>query len=173
MELVLDEVVLDASARLLSIEWLLLQDPRRRPDPEHPLLPGQKHPGLGCLRIVIGMLVMACERLGFDGVTVVPSHYHVAAQARRLMSFWDPADEAAFIAIGKATQGMNLFQASIAIAEGDVVDVAGRVVSWKPSRMVLPVSAALRERLDGPGYARAVEDAARAMSLRRSAGADG
>ena len=51
------------------------------------------------MRIVVGMLVMAAERLGYDGITLVPSHFHVAAQARRLFRFLDPADEAMFLAL--------------------------------------------------------------------------
>ncbi len=165
IELLLDDVVVE-DRRMLSIEWLLLQDPWRAPRPDEPLLPGQKHPGLGCLRIVVGMLVMAAERLGYDGVTVVPSHFHVAAQARRLFRFLDPSDEALFLALGRATSGMTLFQASNALAAGQVVDATGNPVGYKPSRMVLATSASLREHLASPAYARAVE--AHARDLRPS-----
>ncbi len=166
IELVVDEVRVEA-LRMLSIEWLLLQDPRRKPTADEPLLPGQKHPSLGCLRIVVGMLVMACERLGFDGLSLVPAHFHVAAQARRLLRFLDPAAESFFLSLSRATAGSSLAEASLAIAAGRVVDrETGRAVAWKPSRMVLAVSPELLARLDGPAYARAVEDAARATTLK-------
>ena len=160
IELLVDEVLVD-DAKMLSIEWLLLQDPWRKPPPGEPLLPGQKHPGLGCLAVVIGMLVMAAERLGYEGVTIVPSHYHVAAQARRLFAFLDPADEAFFLALGRATTGMTLFEASKALAAGEVVDAAGVPAAWKPSRMVLATGERLKARLASTSYARAVEAAAR------------
>lgn len=160
IELLVDEVVAGGS-RLLSIEWLMMQDPWREPKPGEPLLPGQKHPGLGCLPIVVGMLVMAAERLGYEGVTHVPSHYHVAAQGRRLFRFLEPADEAFFLALNRATAGMTLFEASNAIAAGRVVDDTGAPVFWKPSRMVLPTGEALKAKLASAAYAREVETAAR------------
>ncbi|MBL9026970.1 MAG: histone deacetylase [Myxococcales bacterium] len=162
IELLVDEVLVDG-ARMLSIEWLLLQDAWRKPPPGEPLLPGQKHPGLGCLAIVIGMLVMAAERLGYEGLTVVPSHYHVAAQARRLFAFLDPTDEAFFLALSRATHGRTLFEASKALAAGEVVDDKGVAVSWKPSRMVLATGENLKARLASAAYARAVEAAAREL----------
>jgi acetoin utilization deacetylase AcuC-like enzyme len=166
LELVTDETVLEGGLRLLSIEWLLLQDPRRAPTPREPLLPGQKHPGLGCLRIVVGMLVMACERLGYDGISLVPSQYHVAAQARRLFTFFDPSDEAFFLALERATRGLPLHEASTAIAAGRIRDArTSEVVSWRPRRMVLPVNQALKERLSSPAYAKAVEDEARKLAF--------
>lgn len=165
IELLIDDVVVDQN-QLLSIEWLLLQDPRRVVPSGDPLLPGQKHAGLGCLRIVIGMLVMAAERLGYEGVTVVPSHFHVAAQARRLLRFLDPADEAFFLALSGATAGLSLFEASKAIAAGAVTDESGAPVYWRPSRMVLATGPVLAARLDSPAYARAVEETARTLELR-------
>ncbi|NUO49575.1 MAG: histone deacetylase [Polyangiaceae bacterium] len=164
LELLIDDVVVE-STQLLSIEWLLLQDPRRGAQAGQPLLPGQKHPGLGGLRIVIGMLVMAAERLGYEGVTVVPSHFHVAAQARRLMKFLDPADEAFFLALSAATAGLTLFEASKAIAAGAVTDEEGKPVHWRPSRMVLVTGPTLAARLESPEYAREVEKAARTLRL--------
>lgn len=152
--------------RCLSVEWLLLQDPRRAPRADEPLLPGQAYPGLGCLRIVIGMLVMAAERLGFDGVTVVPSHFHVAVQAKRLMSFLDPRDEAYFLAVRDATRGLSLLQASNALANGKLRDTeTGEPLKWRPRRLVVGVSAALRQRLSSDAYAAQVEAAARSVSL--------
>jgi acetoin utilization deacetylase AcuC-like enzyme len=169
IELVLQETVLEPGLRLLSIEWLMLQDPRRTADAEHPLLPGQRHPGLGAMRIIAGMLAMACERLGLDGLTIVPSHYHVAAQGKRVMSFHDPEDEARFLALEQATRGMPLFEASRAIAEGRVVDQAtGEPIHYKPGRMTLPVSEKARAHFADPAYARAVEAHARALSLKQA-----
>jgi hypothetical protein len=121
------------------------------------------------MRIIAGMLAMACERLGLDGLTIVPSHYHVAAQGKRVMSFHDPEDEARFLALEQATRGMPLFEASRAIAEGRVVDQAtGEPIHYKPGRMTLPVSEKARAHFADPAYARAVEAHARALSLKQA-----
>jgi len=164
IELTLSERVVEGSARLMSIEWLTLQDPKRKPS--GPLLPGQKHPGLGCLEIIVGMLIMACESLGYDGLTLVPSHFHVASQARRLFSFWEPKDEAHFLALSRATHHLPLFDASLAIAHGFVVHKAsGEPQHYHPARMVRPVSAQLKSRATDPAYARAVEEASRDLDF--------
>ena len=148
--------------RLASIEWLLLQDPRASPSPDRPLLPGQKHPGLGCLRTVVGMLVMACERLDLDGLTFVPSQYHVAAQGASLATFLHPADEARWTRIRELVSGRSVAEATAAIAAGEVSDPGtGEVVRWRPARMVMPVSERLHAILRAPAYTRAVEEAAR------------
>lgn len=169
-EILLELVVTDfygvAPFKLLSIEWLLLQDPRAKPKPDEALLPGQRYPGLGGLNIVIGMLIMACERLGFDGLTFVPAHFHLAARGRRLLEVLDPADEALFLALASATGSLGSFEASRRIEHGDVVDVeTGEPVQYKPMRMVLAVSPALKDKLASPEYARGVEEAARKLSF--------
>lgn len=165
LELVLAEIVVEPTARLLSIEWLLLQDPRGAPN-DKSLLPGQKHPGLGCLRIVVGMLIMACERLGFDGLTLVPAHYHVATVARRLYQFLDPADEAYYLALATATKDLEIAAASTAIEAGKVVHRAtGARAPYKPARMVLAVSDEMKSRLSDAAYARQVEDHAKRLDL--------
>ncbi|MFO0550425.1 MAG: hypothetical protein U0271_18665 [Polyangiaceae bacterium] len=164
--------------RLLCIEWLLLQDPRKTREPSSrgarsPLLPGQKHPGLGCLSIVIGMLIMACERLGYDGITVVPAHFHVAAQARRLFTFLEPEAEAYYLALARATSGLPLDQATIAVGAGRIIDKSsGEPAPWRPARMVLPISDSLKGYLASKEYEHRVEDAIHRLPLERAATSD-
>lgn len=167
MELIVREMREVTPYRLLSIEWLLLQDPAARPSPDRPLLPGQDHPGLGALRIVMGMLTMAAERLRFDGLTFVPAHYHTAAQARGMLRFLDPRDEARFVALKEALSGRALLESTHLVEAGKLIDEAtGEGVGWTPARMVVPLSPALREHVDGPEYDARVEEAARALKLR-------
>ncbi len=173
VELVVTDFYGVAPYKLLSIEWLLLQDPRAKPKPGEVLLPGQQHPGLGALDIVVGMLVMACERLTFDGLTFVPAHFHLAARARRILKVLDPEDEALFLALASATGSLGVFEATRRIEHGDVVDEqTGETVQYRPMRMVLPVSKELQARLLGPDYARGVEEAARKLTLSLRDGAE-
>jgi acetoin utilization deacetylase AcuC-like enzyme len=153
--------------RLLSLEWLLLQNPRARPTPERPLLPGQEHPGLGCLSTVMLMLVMACERLGFDGLLFTPSKYHVAAIARGLLRFVQPEREAAFLAITEALQGYGLGEASRLVHQGAVFDTAtGEPYEWTAAEMVLPVSDAMKAHFAREEHQRGIEATAKTMRLR-------
>ena len=166
LELIVREMREVAPHRLLSIEWLLLQDPLARPTVERPLLPGQDHPGLGGVRIMMGMLSMAAERLRFDGLTFVPAHYHTAAQARGTLRFLDPRDEAAFVAIKEAVGARTLAEATRLVASSGLVhEATGKPFSWKPDTVVIPLSRALREAVGSPDYDHQVEEAAREMRL--------
>lgn len=154
--------------RLLLVEWLMLQNPRSNADPVRPLLPGQRHPGLGCLLEVIGMLTMAAVRLQFDGVLFRPGWYHMAVLARGHMAFWEPREEARFAALRQALEGVPLPEATHAVAEGRVVDATtGEAARWTAPAMIYPLAPALAERLRGPGYDAAVEAAAAGLSYRR------
>ncbi|MDX1386808.1 MAG: histone deacetylase, partial [bacterium] len=60
--------------QLLSIEWLLLQDPLRPFSLRNPKFPGQKHPGLGIAQEIQEIFNVMCLRLNFDGVLNHPSY---------------------------------------------------------------------------------------------------
>lgn len=134
---------------LLSVEWLLLQDPRASFRSDRPGLPGQRHPGLGALADVVAWLVTLCRELELDGLGFRSSLFHVAALARRHLRFLKDDDRQAFERILAATEGASLGETSRAVAAGEVRDpVTGRELRWTDVRMVLPVSARLRHRLD-------------------------
>lgn len=163
------ELRLDRSRRavagfeVLSVEWLLLQNPRAEFGPFRRPLPGQKHPGLGLLKEIFGFLVMICEILKLDGIFFVPSSYHVAAQSRQVVHFLKGRDEALFEGLEDALGDMPLAEASRAVADGRVRDVGGEIFEWKGAPMVLPVSGALNERVSGPAYRAEVKAAAEAF----------
>lgn len=144
---------------LLRVEWLLMQNPRASFPPERPPLPGQRYPGLGMLTDVASFLVLICDRLGLDGVFFVPSHYHLAAQSRKMLQFLDPEHEAEFRAMRSALETLPLAEATRAVAQGRVVDAeTGEPVQWNPAPMVLPVSDRLDTRLCGEEYEERVRE---------------
>ena len=150
---------------LVFLEWLLLQNPRAHFSPRLPPLPGQQHPGLGLLGVVMGLLVLIAEQLGLDGVVDVPSNYYVAAVGRKHLRFLDPAAQARFEALSDLFFGMPLVEAE-ALLEGKVVDAAtGSLVTWEPSPMVIPVSARLTRRVRGEAYDEARRAARSRMRL--------
>ncbi len=151
---------------LLRLEWLLLQDPRRRFPPTRPPLPGQRHPGLGLLQDVFALLIVAGERLQLDGLLFVPSHYHLANQGRRWLRFVEPEHEGLLRALAKALAGKSLAEATHAVAAGQVIDATtGLPLAWLPMPMVLPVTEALRERVTGSDYEQRAAAAAAAPRL--------
>lgn len=141
-----------AGFEVLSVEWLLLQNPRAKFGPFRRPLPGQQHPGLGLLKDVFGFLVMISEILKLDGIFFVPSSYHVAAQSRRVVRFLRPRDEALFEALQNLLGDVPLADASNVVAEGRVRKAGGEVFEWEGLPMVLPVTEALNEQVSGPAY---------------------
>jgi acetoin utilization deacetylase AcuC-like enzyme len=152
---------------VMRIEWLRLQNPRASFTAARPRLPGQEHPGLGMLRDLIALLILACERLALDGIVFVPAHYHTVVQSRRSLRFLDPEVEGRFRALERTLGRLPLVEATRAVESGRVVEAAtGRPFSWQPAAMVIPVSPALRRRLEGEAYEAAAAREAAAHDLR-------
>jgi acetoin utilization deacetylase AcuC-like enzyme len=146
---------------LLRVEWMLLQNPRAEFTAERPRLPGQTHPGLGILEDVMALFVLACDRLQLDGVLFVPAYFHTAAQGRKALRFLDPEHEGLFRALREPLESLRLADATRAVAEGRVIDAAaGQPFAWPPMPMVLPVTDALRGRVQGAEYEEKVARAA-------------
>lgn len=146
---------------VLFVEWLEMRDPRAAGHPGRPNLPGQRGPGLGLAPEVGHLLTAAAQRLGLDGVGLVPAHFHVAWMARSDFVFVEPTARGRFDAL--LDVDLPLADLSRRL-EGDGLPTHdGDPVHWAPELMVVPVSEALREALflDAPEAA-AVADALRA-----------
>ncbi|UCF67873.1 MAG: histone deacetylase [Acidobacteriota bacterium] len=138
---------------LLSVEWLLLQNPRASFTAERPRLPGQRHPGLGLLHDTASLLLLVCDRLRLDGIVFTPSHYHLAVQSERLLRFLHPDDQARFEALRGALEPLSLEQAARALEQRRVRETdTGHSVRWEPRPMVMPASERLRARMEGEDY---------------------
>jgi acetoin utilization deacetylase AcuC-like enzyme len=138
---------------LLSVEWLLMQNPRAHFGPQRPPMPGQKYPGLGLLDDVVALLILACDRLHLDGLAFVPSQFHVAAYGRSHMTFLRPEAQDAFRALLELFRCRPLAEASNAVAEGKVIDAdTGEPFHWQAEPMVLAVSPRMREHLAALGH---------------------
>lgn len=142
-----------AGLEVLNIEWLLLQNPRAVFTRDQPQLPGQKHPGLGMVRDIISLLILISDRLQLDGILFVPSQYHLAVQARRVLRFLYPTDEGWFRALYSALDSVPIDEAADLIANSQVLDAnTNRPVSWRPMQMVFPISDQLHDRVEGTDY---------------------
>ncbi len=136
-------------ASLLSIEWLLMQNPRTQFTPGKQRLPQQKHPGLGLLSDFISVLILICDRMKLDGIVFVPSHFHLVLSARQHLLFLRSDDKAWFEAAEKAVRGLPVVEATRIVSETGLQDRStGKRVDWRPMPMVLPVSKAFRERVE-------------------------
>ncbi|HEX5721010.1 MAG TPA: histone deacetylase [Thermoanaerobaculia bacterium] len=153
-------------AALLRIEWLLMQNPRARFTARRPRLPGQNHPGLGVLPDVLSLLVVACDRLGLDGLLFVPAYYHTACQGRKYLRFLSPEDEAFMRALEKALAGIPLPEATHAVEQKRVVNRrTGTFVAWRSMPMAFPVTDRLKERISSPVFEKQVAEAEMELEL--------
>jgi hypothetical protein len=143
---------------VISLEWLLLQNPRAAFSSRRPQLPGQKHPGLGLLRDIIGWLIVVCERHGLDGIFFTTAHYHLAVQSRHIMTPLHATDEARIRAFSRVLAGLSLAEATRAVDEGRVIDDSrGEAAEWSPIPAVVYVSERLKTLVTGPAYEKEVE----------------
>jgi acetoin utilization deacetylase AcuC-like enzyme len=155
--------------RLLSVEWLLIQDARNRFEMSRPLLPGQKYPGLGLLRDTAAVLLVLCERLELDGLVFTPSHFHLAALSRPLAVNPDPEKEGWFQAVREVLKGVRLREAAILVENGGIVSIdTGDPVVWEPSPVVIAVSAELKAHFQAEAFQQKVTQAQRAYRLKIS-----
>jgi hypothetical protein len=166
VEMVLNERALAAvpglpgPARVLAVEWLLVQDPTARFTPERPVLPGQEHPGLGITSALRAFLVEACTRRGLDGVLSRPAHYHNAVVAARHACLLDPSAEGRLRAMEQALGALPLAEASHLVEGRALRTRDARTLQWEPSDQVLPVGPVLSAYFGSREY-RERRDAAR------------
>lgn len=157
LEMVLQQTVI-SDFRLMSVQWLLIQDPASQFSADHPQLPGQEHPGLGIAEDIQEYLVQYCERMQLDGVSSVPAHYHNAAVASRAFTFLDPKAEGFLMAIRQALLEFHVFEASLILDEGGLITESGETLKWKPSDQVLPVSHRLKMLFQSEGFHAAAQN---------------
>ncbi len=152
----------------LSIEWLLIQDARSSFEMNRPLLPGQKHPGLGLLRETTAVFIVLAERLDLDGLIFTPSHYHLAAMARPLGWCPDPEGEGRHRAVASLLEGMRPREATQVLESGGVWDDAsGEVFRWRPNQVIIPVSRRMKEYFASAQFEEQVRAAMARHRLRR------
>lgn len=89
----------DSHIPVLTVDWLLLQNPTAGFTEERPPLPGQEYPGLGVGAQVLELLRNVCLRLKLAGLATVPSHFHNALFYSAEFRHFDPHWQGAFLAL--------------------------------------------------------------------------
>ena len=148
------------SYRMLSIEWLLMQDPTAHFSLERRKLPGQEHPGLGLGRWMVELLRMMAERLDCTGLMNIPQHYHNAFLYSKQMLCFHPEDQGYLEALKRDLGHLPLVETSEAIDQGRLCNTSsGELRSWEGKAQVMPVRRILNKYFTRPGYIKAVSTA--------------
>ena len=143
----------DRLPRVLTIDWLTMQNPGGRFTTRRPPFPGQDHPGLGMSRPLIKMLISLAESMNLEGIVNHPNYYHNAWLYREGFRFYDPMDQARMKAIHRDLTGMSPVEVAWAVELGCVRALAtGRWFRWESGLQILPISRRLKEFIDSESH---------------------
>ena len=102
---------------------------------------------------IMSLLILICDQMQLDGITFVPSQYHLAVNGRRFLRFLEAEDEGWFRALQIPLAGLSLPQSTEAVSGGQLRDRhTGETVTWLPTPMVLPISEQLHDRVASQAY---------------------
>ena len=148
---------------VLTVDWLLLQNPTAQFDAARPPLPGQRFPGLGVGAQVLELLRNACRRLGLAGLANVPSFFHNAFFYSQEFRHFDPRWQGIFLALCRNLlpgSRMSIAAASWAVHWELVRRHADdRPTPWFHELMLYALDDKLRAYFDDSPYRREVQKA--------------
>ena len=138
-----------AEFALLSIEWLLMQNPRAEFSAGRPRLPQQSYPGLGLVSDIVSLFILICDRLKIDGLVFIPSHFHLVRKAGRHLHFLRPEDERWYQAVERALRDRPIAEATEIVARRRLRERESQErIRWRPMPMVLAVSERFKQHLE-------------------------
>jgi hypothetical protein len=144
--------IADRTFEMLFVEWMCMQDPRKRFTAERPQLPGQEYPGLGGGKIALELIVLACRRLRLSGVLNVPEYFHNAQMYSKALKFVDPECEGKRRAIERdLLKRSNLAAVSWAI-DLNCVRQNGEPFKWFIGEQLIPLHPELKKYFQSAEY---------------------
>ena len=161
------EGVLRAAYDVLTVDWLLLENPTGSFTKERPRLPGQEHPGLAVGWRVLALFFRVVERLELDGLVTVAEHLHNAELYARELPFLDPVQGGrldALVTALRQREQLSVAQASWALEWGLVRDREGDLVRWHGEAQVSTREKTFSAWVESETYAKYAKEAAATFS---------
>jgi hypothetical protein len=141
--------------RVLTIDWLTMQNPGARFKADQPPFPGQDHPGLGMARPLVKMLIALARSMDLEGIVNHPNYFHNAWLYRKGFRFYDPANQARMQALHRDLTGLPLAEIAWAIELGCVRALStGRWFRWESGLQIFPISPRMKERINSENHRR-------------------
>lgn len=137
--------VADRTFEMLYVEWMCMQDPRKKFTPERPQLPGQNYPGLGGGKIALELIVLACQRLRLSGVLNVPEYFHNAQMYSKALKFVYPECEGKRQAIERDLLKENNLAAVSWAIDLNCVRENGKPFKWFIGQQLIPTHSELKK----------------------------
>lgn len=143
---------------VLYVEWLLLQNPCKEFDTYRPRLPGQKYPGLGLVKELLGLLVFLSKTLKLEGIVAVPGHFHNAVIFSKTFQYLNPESEGRFRALQRDLAQYSLDVASWAIEFNCVKEKnSGKYLNWFVDWQVRPIEDRLVKYFTSKDYRKKIK----------------
>ena len=145
---------------MFVIEWLQSQNPFvKKFNPERPQLPGQKLPGLGCLKYLIGMMQFVSGELTRDGFLDVPDHFHLGVMYSVSFKFFNPEREGETRALLRDLEGYSLSDITWGVITSEIYDKkTGSPFIYQPSEEIFAVSDRMSRYFRSPSYQKIVRE---------------
>jgi hypothetical protein len=145
---------------MFFIEWLQSQNPRTADfAAERPQLPGQKRPGLGCLKYLTAMMRLVSNELTRDGFLDVPDHFHLAVIYSRNFQFFNPVEEGKMLSVLRDLDTSCLSDIAWGVITKSIIDKkTGDVFKYTPSEEIFPLSDRVKEYFTSAAYSKKVKE---------------
>jgi hypothetical protein len=145
---------------MFFIEWLQSQNPRTADfSAERPQLPGQKRPGLGCLKYLTAMMQLVSTDLTRDGFLDVPDHFHLAVIYSRNFKFFSPVEEGKMLAVLRDLDSSSLPDIAWGVITKSIIDKkTGEMFKYAPSEEIFPLSDRMKDYFSGSVYSKKVKE---------------
>jgi hypothetical protein len=156
---------------VLTVQWLLMQNPTETFAADRLPLPGQNYPGLGVGEQVMEILRNACRRLNLGGLVTIPAHFHNAAMYGVTFHYINPDAEATLRALERDLLRRldgSLAKASWAVEWKMLVDrnsEHAEPFEWFHEAMLFPISEPLTDYFKGGAYRTEVKQRRKALQF--------
>ncbi len=140
--------------KVLTVEWLLLQNPKTKFTRHKPRLPGQIHPGLGMGDELMALFTLMGRHLKVDGIINVPEYFHTGLLFSKRFVFLSPKIQAQVHQVSRDLwKKYRLAIIAWASATGCIIDKrTGETLEWEPRRQIIPIQGQLRQYFKSEVY---------------------
>ena len=152
----------------LQIEWLLLQNPRKRFADEKPRLPGQSYPGLGLGMHMMLLLTILSKNMGLDGIINKPHFFHTAFIFSKKFVFVDPYKQAEIESLNRDLLSKYSFYDMSWASNFECIinNNTNETFVWEPDFLIYPMSKKISKYFHSKEYKKQVSKLKKEMSFR-------
>ena len=142
--------------KVLTIEWLLLQNPKAVFSHRRHPLPGQSYPGLGLGDQLLALFTLMGRHLQVDGIINVPEYFHTGLIFSKRFVFLSPHVQALVHQVARDLwKKYRLAVIAWASATDSIINIeTGQPQIWEPRRQIIPIQSQLKQYFKSDGYVR-------------------